>query len=492
MEHALSRLRHTLLRIGAMLTRTALAIDALLERRAKTDKQLVIIIFALALLVRVPFIAHPDRTMFDEVLYGNFTTFMVDQKPYFDIHPPFARTIFASIADNYSIRHVESPPTTGQPFVDFPYASIRLLNAVLGSLLPLVIYLIARLFSFSPRMAALAGLFVVFDNAFVLYSRAVLPDTLMFTLNMIGFAATISALRSGGSSAGWYAALAGLLLGAAVSIKWTALGVFLAASFALLLYRRWRELLIVSMLVPLVYISIFVAYFSWFPNGGQPTPFLYRSEQEYIFTLDFPRDGIAGRLAFLPRLHAAMLEANRDPNIINVTMGAAGPISWPAAQSAVAFWANEDQTKRVILQGNSLLWFTMFFGICFEIGWILYHGALSLWWRLRFRGQAEKAGGALDERAFAALGIDRMEAILLAGYALNFLPFFLIHRPMYLYHYMTALLFLFLLTPRVAPRIIDCFATITADRLLARTLAVAILALSFVNFFLVAQDTYGF
>jgi dolichyl-phosphate-mannose-protein mannosyltransferase len=87
--------------------------------------------------------------------------------------------------------------------------------------------------------------------------------------------------------------------------------------------------------------------------------------------------------------------------------------------------------------------------------------------------------------------VGKDESILLAGYLFNYLPFFLIDRPMYLYHYFTALLFLVLLLPKVTPRIIDCLSLVTNDRLFARVFVVFATILLFVNAILLFPATYG-
>jgi dolichyl-phosphate-mannose-protein mannosyltransferase len=134
----------------------------------------------------------------------------------------------------------------------------------------------------------------------------------------------------------------------------------------------------------------------------------------------------------------------------------------------MAFWSSSDGTKKIAVTGNSALWVTSFFVFLFDIFWI----ALRLW-RTR------------------VLPIDKDEIILLAGYVMNYLPFFFIHRPMYLYHYFTALIFLILLLPKVTPRIIECLGNVTRDRLFAQVFVGVATVLIFVNFVLLLPATYG-
>ena len=57
-------------------------------RHTATDVQWVIILLILASLLRLPFLNHPNDTVFDEVVYANYVTFQLEGHPYFDIHPP--------------------------------------------------------------------------------------------------------------------------------------------------------------------------------------------------------------------------------------------------------------------------------------------------------------------------------------------------------------------------------------------------------------------
>ena len=87
---------------------------------------------------------------------------------------------------------------------------------------------------------------------------------------------------------------------------------------------------------------------------------------------------------------------------------------------------------------------------------------------------------------------DEYEFILVLGYLINYLPFLLISRPMYLYHYFVALLFLFLLAPKILPRLRDDLVYITGRPMVSVVLTVVALATAIVCFVLLLPTTYGF
>ncbi len=436
------------------------------------DKHWIIMIILLSALLRLPFLSYPDRTLFDEVIYTNFAVHIVHEEPFFDIHPPLARIIFAGIAHNSPFELWGLPMETNKQFGDFPYETLRLFIALLGTLLPLLLYLIGRLLKYPPYAAGVVALFVVFDNALVLYSRSILPDTLLLFLNFLGFAAAIAAIQVSNKKKYRTALvlLSGIALGLAFSIKWTALAMLPIIWMIFLTARMYRAIVMTGIIVALSYLFIFSIYFTNFPQGGAVDPVLYPYNKPWIANMSFPQGtDITGIITYLPEIHSAMLRANSDPDIAKVTLQSAGPLSWPAARSSLTFWISDDGEHTIVLRGNEFLWFLTFFMILFEIGWIAMRIVHTRRWP-----------------------IGRTETILLLGYILNYAPFFLIHRPMYLYHYFTAFLFLLLLVPLIAPRIESCIGSITKDRTLARVIIYFSVLLVLVNFLLASPVTYGF
>jgi dolichyl-phosphate-mannose-protein mannosyltransferase len=214
---------------------------------------------------------------------------------------------------------------------------------------------------------------------------------------------------------------------------------------------------------------VFIIYFSHFTEGGKADPIFAAFQRPWVTELEYPKGNELGEvLAFIPEFHEKMLNANRDPEVAKATLQSPDPITWPVARANILFWVGDDG-KRVDLMPNELLWFFSFFVLLAEVGWVIWHMATT--------------------RTF---GISRVEILLLLAYAGNYLPFFFIDRPMFLYHYFTSLLFLFLLIPFVLPRIIKCIATVTKDRNFAYAIMSATILLALVNFFLLAPTTYGF
>ena len=175
-----------------------------------------------------------------------------------------------------------------------------------------------------------------------------------------------------------------------------------------------------------------------------------------------------------------MFLTNNDPVIMQQAPKELGIYAWPTAQNQILFWSPRDKSLKereqidpngtyIIAQGNSVLWVLCFIAYLFNIAWIML--------------------GSLKQ---GKLIIGHVELVLIVGYLANYLPFFLIHRPMYLYHYFTALLFLFLLVPYILPRIRHCLELTTQDRWFSYVFVAVALGLVVVNYVLNSNFIYGY
>ncbi|KAG9224052.1 hypothetical protein CCMSSC00406_0004332 [Pleurotus cornucopiae] len=165
-----------------------------LEQLLSTQKASVAVVSILTLLafaLRFYKINHPDQVVFDEVHFGKFTSYYLRREYYFDVHPPFAKMLFAlagwfvgfdgnflfeNIGDSYTANHI-------------PYVGLRALPAILGSLTIPVVYAIMKESGYSTVIAAFSAILILFDNAHVTQSRLILLDaTLIFFMSLTIYA----------------------------------------------------------------------------------------------------------------------------------------------------------------------------------------------------------------------------------------------------------------------------------------------------------------
>lgn len=446
--------------------------QAFVLRITARDSMCLLILLVVAVLLRLPMLSTPSVSQFDEITYANFALFTNAEKPFFDIHPRLAHVLFAEIIRAQTPFTTHSfPTTTVVPFNDFPYTPLRTFVAWAGILLTFIIYGIGRVLGYAPRMALVPALFILFDGALTIYGRVILPDTLLLVCNFLGVLFALLAVKASRKFPSLtYTLIGGVMLGCALSIKWVAAAVVLSVVVMYFLYRKFAQGIIVGTIAVLTYVGIFVfILMHFFPHGGSVKNYQNVNYPPWVTEIHFPQnDSTSEAVQFLPQLHLAMFRANNDPLVLSQTLKAPSPLSWPISRSEIIFSTKENGKRNITMTGNSLLWVVSFFALLFNFFWIYF-----TWKRTR------------------KFPIEKDELILIFGYLANYLPFFLIHRPMYLYHYFTALLFLFLLLPKITPRILHCLGEVTNDRLFAKTFIVAVALLVVLNFFLALPLTYG-
>ncbi len=198
---------------------------------------LAIWLFALA--VRFWGLSRFNTFVFDEVYYVKFANNYLTQTPFFDGHPPFAKYLIA-----IGIWLGQQMPG------DFPYNdlagswlstwSYRWLNAVTGSLIPLLSAGIVYQLSDRRRMALLAACLVAMDGLFLVESRYALVNVYLVLFGLGGQYAFLAAINLAALNRTamanrhhWrvylWLLLAGVSFAASFAIKWNGLGFLLGA-----------------------------------------------------------------------------------------------------------------------------------------------------------------------------------------------------------------------------------------------------------------------
>ena len=113
-------------------------------------------------------------------------------------------------------------------------------------------------------------------------------------------------------------------------------------------------------------------------------------------------------------------------------MYSSDPLEWPLLTRGVAYWVSRDSNAQVHLLGNIAVWWSGSVGV-------LLYSTLLVWYLLRRR----RACYDLPEKEwsqFLSIG-----EVLLAGYIIHYVPFFLMDRTLFLHHYLPACVFKVLL-----------------------------------------------
>lgn len=405
-----------------------------------SDKRVLLVLVVLTFLTRSPLIFSPESTIADEFFYSDLTMLVESGTPLFHVHPPLPLLLFSFALTPFSFTQGPFPVDIGVPFGDFPFMALRFVVLGFGVLLPLLLFLIGRISGLSTRYAALPALFVVFDNALTLYGATIHPDMMLLFFNMAALGAGLVVHQTKNKNIAWgFTLFSGIFFGLALSVKWTALGMLVPLSLLFLWKKPFmlRQFFALCFTALIIYIAIFAYFFTLFiPRDSVPETVVpyYAIPQVTDLRYPDPKNNMA-ILRFLPFMHHAIMAIQTDQGVIASWQKVPSPRSWPLAQSTLLYWWDKDTADGkpfILLIGNPFLWVSVF---------ILFIFALY------------RYGRGVIKNGFSSLAERKIPVILMAGYLANYLPFFLIHRPTYLYHYFTSLLFLFLLIPHLIPEI---------------------------------------
>lgn len=412
-------------------------------------KWLILILLAASIAVHFAYFGHPNQVVFDEVHFGKFASAYYTHQYYFDIHPPLGKLLIAGFGKLFNFHPEYSFANIGQAFPDKAYMALRFLPTLAGTILPLIIFLLAMELGLAPLTAFFAGMLTTLDNALLAQSRYMLLD--MFLLSS-GFSALLFYFRYKNGKSIRNLLWMGLLAGLSASIKWTGIAFlglagivefitmcdFVFTKTHIVIARtvlvKVARLVLYFLIIPfVVYFSVFLIHFSLLTKSGDGDAFM---TPEFRATLHGSAD--SQNTAIRPlNVWQKFIELNKEMYTANKTLTATHPYSskwytWPLMLRSIYYWNAPDNTsqptsithppkeQKIYLIGNPLVW------------WGSTAAVILL---------------LLQSFQFSISSFQRRKVplILLGGYLINFLPFIGIGRVMFLYHYLAGLIFAILM-----------------------------------------------
>jgi dolichyl-phosphate-mannose--protein O-mannosyl transferase len=187
-----------------------------------------------------------NTLVFDEVYFAKFAYNYLSWTPFFDCHPPLSKYLIAGgmwVGNRLPFGQGEVNGLVGGLFAPWTY---RWLNALTGSLIPLVIVGLAYQLTLRHRYAAIAGLFAALDGLFLVESRYALNNVYLVIFGLLGLWCLLLSIENGHPlrRSGWLL-LSGIFFGATASVKWNGLWFLLVAyslwlvAQAMAAQRRW-------------------------------------------------------------------------------------------------------------------------------------------------------------------------------------------------------------------------------------------------------------
>jgi dolichyl-phosphate-mannose-protein mannosyltransferase len=444
-----------------------------------------VVLTSLALLggaTRLVSLGTPRSPVFDEVHVGRFINRYWAGEYFFDVHPPLAKLLYLGVSAGLGYDPSQcsySEPSAHAAGGNTREAGDALLHvkrgeecamwqlratpAVLGALLPALMFIICRRgFGLGRAAAAIAALVVTCDNLFLALARVHMNDGVyLFFVGLAVLCATqlaradIAAARGAGIS---WAAATGIALGAALQSK------FLAAAPTVLWVAMQQFVTLVALVrtgarctrivahvvqrvalllgVPLVmHAALYTVHLRLLPRSGTGDGYMTTAFQSSLegsphcaATSPGSGSGSAGARATLERV----AELTARQKLYNEQMAAHFPSgsnafdspwwSWWGLSKGVVWNVNGGGDAAVALSGNPVPWLL-------SSAVVSLASLAALGWVLRTVLEPDAAvPPRADPRSWLWLWV-------LSGYWAQLLPYAVLSRQMFLHYYATAYFF---------------------------------------------------
>jgi len=385
----------------------------MLEQRTR----LLLILLTLSAVMHGFKLAEPREVVFDEVHFGGFINAYIEGRLFFDIHPPHAKLLIAGVAAAGGYRGDQTFQELGGAIDKVSPALLRLVPAIAGTLIPLALFSFLLQLGASPMAAFLGGLAVLLDNGLLLQTRLIALDGLLLLAIFASLSCFLAALHCPDRIRRTRLSLfAGLLAGLAAGVKFTGLaalaliGVCLALDF--FSGPSWRKLRVAASHSVWVLTGAIAVYATgwlihfWLLN--EPTP---------GFNWPTPTGDF---IADLVEIHQRMLSANYGLRVAHPHSSSWW--GWPLMMRPIFYWDGGDGTS-IHFVGNPVVWWGTTFGLVVVAANLVLLKVTDL------------------KLPSAVKPWPRLLWIPALGYLISLAPMMPIKRPLFLYHYLSPLLF---------------------------------------------------
>lgn len=410
---------------------------------------LIIVIIVAGVATRFMWLSYPREVVFDEVHFGKFVTaYCCTGERFFDIHPPHAKLLVAGVIKLAGYKGGLPFLNIGQSYGEAPVWAFRLVPALMGVLLPLILFGLWRQLGASRAAAFFGALVAVFDNALTVQSRVISLDGVLLVATFGALSAYLwveGCIKE--KPGGWRrwalgSVLVGGLTGLAAGAKLTGLAV--AGLIGLILCWRILRAATYKMLVRYLAIGLLIVV-----SGGV----VYGAGWAWHFALlPLPGSGDAWRVpqwespllvSFVRetrKLHKIMYDANY--NLTATHPDASVWWSWPLMRTSVFYWqygGADGRVGSIYFLGNPAVWW----GTSALFILVLVYACLSLLYRWLRLGRKFSIFNfpSLCQRLRRARQFSSTVWIPIIGYFIAYIPLMRVPRALFLYHYLMPLLF---------------------------------------------------
>jgi len=362
----------------------------------------ICLIFLAGMFLRFIGLNQINEPIFDEIFYPQYGFMYLQGEEFFYAHPPFANYLYSLAIWLYSLTPLfEAESLDKINFYELSVLSYRWLNALIGSLFIPVIYGICNLLSKNRSFAILGALFVAIEGSLIVDSRTALANMFLLFFGFSSIYFLLRFLKKAGQSLNLY--VAAILMGITVSIKWSGLGFlfisivcFVQAQKFSLKNLELKSLCTYLFLATLLYVILFI-------------PDLYLNTQ-YDFVEKHQQ--ILG-------YHRTMVSENEHPYCSEW-------YSWPILVKPIAYYFSQNYF-------SSGTWFTSVH--------LLPNPLLNWLSLLAIITMIIRYSSSIAKYRPARKNFQKMALILSVGFLINLVPWSIIDRCLFLYHYQPSYVF---------------------------------------------------
>lgn len=389
------------------------------------DSVLVTVVAILALYCRLYTIAHPTVVTFDEVHFGNFTKWYINNKFHFDIHPPLGKMLMGYISKASQYKgDIASFTNIGTPFLinETAYLSVRIIPAIFSAMVSPLLYTTLRNFDISPFPSLAGTLMVTFDSSMITESKFVLSDGMLHFFSALHIASFALFMRTGNY---FHIFLGGVTLGCAGACKFTALGLVALDGLVQVawIFVKWPSLIQILLralllLVPavLAFLIIWIFHFALTPFHGHNSNYIDANDRHTLIERENINTSYWGNRVANSPIILRIIKWNMVMNHINMRSNCPHPWSslpqyWPLLMDKWVMFYSAPDSRQITCFGLPVsYWFTA--------------ASIALTFPLLFFKIS-----------------DYRNLIWILGWSVSFFPFLKVPRTMFHYHYLVPLMF---------------------------------------------------
>lgn len=410
------------------------------------------LLLLLSLSVYLTNYASPRAMFWDENYHIASAQKHIDGVMYMEPHPPLGKMLMAAsevlLGANDNLDKSALNKTSyiqGKDLPqDFSFVGMRLPSTLLMALSVLFCYGLVRRITGYPLVAFVFSCLLIFDNALVVHSRAVMLEGIQLFFVLATLYYLVRSVTSREAIRLRHYAILGLLVGLVISVKIN--GAVLLLLMAVLFFvdqwaniTAWRWLPVVKRLatsVPSAVLPMLAVFFGFFylhiATGDQLAGSQrYKASPEYLQVIRENRSHTPAGFVIGMKDHWRFMAEYADgvPRLNMCKPGENGSlaVSWPLGTKSISYRWNKDtydgqvKVAHLYLVANPVVWFSVLLGIVLSIGLVISRYVY---------GNPVK-----DSRLFGWI------CVFTGLYVSYMVAVMQIERVMYLYHYLMPLMF---------------------------------------------------